>query len=107
TDTSQIVDHYFVEFNYPSGAVIASQCRHQPDTMSRVAESFQTTEGTIDTSGDSAKLKTRDGKTLYDHDAEGDPNPYQQEHNELFSAIIGGTQSNNVEYAENSTMTAL
>src|SRR5699024_4384824 len=106
-DTGQIFDHHFVEFTYPSGAVIASQCRHQPDTMSRVAESFQTTEGTIDTSGDSAKLKTRDGKTLYDHDAEGDPNPYQQEHNELFSAIRGGEQINNVEYAAKSTMTAL
>jgi len=106
-DTGQIFDHHFVEFTYPSGAVIASQCRHQPDTMSRVAESFQTSEGTIYTSGDTAKLKDWDGKTLYDHDGEGDPNPYQQEHNELFSAIRNGEQINNVEYAAKSTMTAL
>lgn len=103
----QIFDHHFVEFTYPSGAVIASQCRHQPNTMNRVSESFQTTQGTIHTSGNTATLKNRDGKTLYDHNAEGDPNPYQQEHNELFAAIRNGKQINNTEYGAKSTMTAL
>lgn len=106
-DHGQIFDHHFVEFTYPGGAVVASQCRHQPDTMNRVAESFQTTEGTIDTSGDSAVLKSWDGKTLYDHDGQEDPNPYQQEHNELFAAIRNGEHINNTEYGAKSTLTAL
>jgi predicted dehydrogenase len=103
----QIFDHHFVEFTYPSGAVIASQCRHQPGTMNRVSESFQTTQGTIHTSGNTATLKNQDGKTLYDHDGQGDTNPYQQEHNELFAAIRNGEQINNTEYGAKSTMTAL
>ncbi|WP_273567423.1 Gfo/Idh/MocA family protein [Maribacter halichondriae] len=40
-DHGEIFDHHFVEFTYPSGAVIASQCRHQPETMSRVSEFFR------------------------------------------------------------------
>ena len=27
----QIFDHHFVEFHYPRGAVISSQCRHQKE----------------------------------------------------------------------------
>ncbi len=103
----QIFDHHFVEYTYPSGAVIASQCRHQPDTMSRVAEFFQATNGTIDTAGDKAVLKSRDGETLYDHDAEKDPNPYQVEHDELFAAIRNGDQINDTEFGAKSTLTAL
>lgn len=106
-DHGQIFDHHFVEFTYPNGSVIASQCRHQPDTMSRVAEFFQGTKGTVDTAGDRGILKNRKGKTLYDHNAENDPNPYQQEHNELFAAIRNGDHINNTEYGAKSTMTAL
>ncbi|HET7361534.1 MAG TPA: Gfo/Idh/MocA family oxidoreductase, partial [Salinimicrobium sp.] len=45
----EIFDHHFVEFKYPSGAIIASQCRHQPGTWSKVGEDFQGTKGKIDT----------------------------------------------------------
>ena len=40
-DHGEIFDHHFVEFTYASGAVISSQCRHIPGTMSRVDESFK------------------------------------------------------------------
>ncbi|MDZ7694065.1 MAG: Gfo/Idh/MocA family oxidoreductase [Balneolaceae bacterium] len=103
----QIFDHHFVEFTYPSGAVIASQCRHQPNTMSRVAEFFQGTKGTIDISGDRGTLKSWDGETLYDHNADNDPNPYQQEHDELFAAIRNGNHINDTENGAKSTLTAL
>jgi len=106
-DTGQIFDHHFVEYTYPSGAVISSQCRHQPDTMNRVAERFQGTKGTVDTSGGTAVLKNRKGDVIYDHDAEDDTNPYQQEHNELFAAIRNGDHINNVEYGAKSTLAAL
>lgn len=106
-DHGQIFDHHFVEFTYPSGAVIASQCRHQEGTMSRVAEFFQTTEGTIDTAGDKGIITNWDGSTLYDHDADGDTNPYQQEHNELFAAIRNGEVINDTENGAKSTLTAI
>ena len=39
-DHGEIFDHHFVEFTYPSGAVISSQCRQIPGTMQRVDEVF-------------------------------------------------------------------
>lgn len=107
SEHGQIFDHHFVEFTYPGGAVVASQCRHQPDTMSRVSESFQGTKGSIDISGDRGTIKDLKGKAIYEHDGDEDPNPYQVEHNELFAAIRNGGHINNAEYGAKSTMTAL
>lgn len=107
-DHGEIFDHHFVEFTYPSGAVIASQCRHQQDTFSRVSESFQGTKGTIYTdSGNNAELKGYDGSSIYSHQGEGDPNPYQVEHDRLFASIRAGEVINNAEYGAKSTMTAI
>lgn len=103
----EIFDHHFVEFTYPSGAVIASQCRHQPETMSRVAEFFQGTKGTISTEGDNATLKDWSGKTLFEHRGKDDPNPYAVEHVKLFESIRNGGVLANAEYGAKSTMTAI
>ena len=106
-DFGEIFDHHFVEFTYPGGAVIASQCRHQEGCMSRVSEFFQGTKGTVDTQGDIATIKDWNGKVLYDHRGDEDPNPYQQEHDELFASIRSGGVINNAEYGAKSTMTAI
>jgi len=107
-DHGQIFDHHFVEFEYPSGAIISSQCRHQKGCLTRVAESFQGTLGTSETTcGNRAISKTYSGETIYKHDDEIDENPYQVEHDKLFSAIRSGEVINNVEYGAKSTMTAI
>lgn len=107
-DHGQIFDHHFVEFTYPGGAVISSQCRHQPNTMSRVDEVFQGTKGTIHTDGsDRGIMKSRHDNILYDHDGREDTNPYQQEHNELFTSIRSGGVISDVENAAKSTFTAI
>jgi predicted dehydrogenase len=107
-DHGEIFDHHFVEFTYPSGAVIASQCRHQKNTMSRVAEAFQGTKGMINTR-DAGKATIRDleGNPVFAADMEGAVNPYQEEHNRLFASIRNGEVINNAEYGAKSTMTAL
>ncbi len=103
----EIFDHHFVEFTYPSGAVIASQCRHQPETMSRVAEFFQGTKGTISTEGDNATLKNWSGKTLFEHRGKDDPNPYAVEHVKLFESIRSGGVLADAENGAKSTMSAI
>ena len=103
----EIFDHHFVEFTYPSGAVIASQCRHQPDTMNRVSEFFQGTKGTVSTEGDNATIKAWDGETIFEHRGQDDPNPYQVEHIKLFESIRNGGVISNAENGANSTMTAI
>jgi predicted dehydrogenase len=107
-DHGHIFDHHVVEFEYENGAIISSQCRHQPGTKNRVDESFQGTLGTSYTDGGSAaRLKKYDGTSIYNHNNENDINPYQQEHNRLFKSIRDGGVINNTEYGAESTMTAI
>ncbi len=86
-DFGEIFDHHFVEFEYDDGSRMFSQCRHQPGTMSRVTEVFQGTNGSAPRPG---VLITRRGFELIKHDDRNDPNPYQVEHDELFSAVAKG-----------------
>ncbi|MEX0275839.1 MAG: Gfo/Idh/MocA family protein [Flavobacteriaceae bacterium] len=88
-DHGEIFDHHFVEFTYPSGAVISSQCRHQKGCMNKVDEIFHGTKGRLVASaGTITDLK---GNPLFDHQKnigdQKDPNPYQVEHDRLFAAI--------------------
>lgn len=107
-DHGQIFDHHFVEFTYPNGAVISSQCRHQPGTMSRVDEVLQGTKGNIYVSGNgNGHIKKYNGSVIYDHRGKSDPNPYQVEHDELFASIRSGKVINDIEYGAKSTMTAI
>ncbi|MGB6153892.1 MAG: Gfo/Idh/MocA family oxidoreductase [Pricia sp.] len=103
----EIFDHHFVEFTYPNGAVIASQCRHQPETMSRVSEFFQGTKGTVSTEGNNTAITDYNGKTLFEHRGKDDPNPYEVEHVKLFESIrIGGVIAD-AENGAKSTMSAI
>ncbi|MEM8509278.1 MAG: Gfo/Idh/MocA family oxidoreductase [Bacteroidota bacterium] len=103
----EIYDHHFVEFTYPSGAVVASQCRHQLDTMSRVSESFQGTKGTISTEGFTTQIKDWEGNTVFKHREKEDPNPYEVEHVKLFEAIRSGAVLADAEHGAKSTMSAI
>lgn len=108
-DHGEIFDHHFVEFEYPGGAIISSQCRHQKDCFRRVAESFQGTKGTVDLSGRNiANLKSYKGKSIYEHSGTKDPSPYQTEHDKLFQAIRGQRDYiNDGDYGAKSTMSAI
>ena len=86
-DHGEIFDHHFVEFTYDSGATVLSQCRHMPDCMNRVSEGFHGSNGTAPEPG---LIKSATGHALFHYDDEGDPNPYQVEHDELFAAVAAG-----------------
>ena len=108
-DHGEIFDHHFVEFTYPSGAVISSQCRHQRGCNNKVDESFQGTKGCITTS--KGLITDLNGNEQYQHPAQvkgqRDTNPYQEEHNQLFSSIRNKGVIANAEYAAKSTLTAI
>lgn len=104
----QIFDHHFVEYTYPSGVTVASQCRQIPGCYNRVAEDFQGTKGFVYTDGgNNAVIRDRNKNIRYEHDGEEDPNPYQQEHDELFASIKRGNVINDTEYAAKATMSAI
>ena len=107
-DHGEIFDHHFVEFTYPSGAVISSQCRHQPGCAEMVEERFQATGGTLFTSGgNDAVLTNRAGETLYKHRGLFDRSPYQIEHDTLFASIREGGHIDTADYGAQATLTAI
>jgi predicted dehydrogenase len=106
-DHGEIFDHHFVEFTYPSGAVIASQCRHIPGTMSRVDEVFQGTLGSV-TLG-KGEITDVQGTLQYKYPrrSSDDANPYQVEHDRLFAAIRNGDVIADAENGAMSTLSAI
>lgn len=106
-DHGEIFDHHFVEFTYPGGAVIASQCRHQPGCMIRVDEAFQGTKGSVVIG--KGEIKGLDGQVSYKYPGKWgeDPNPYQVEHDRLFASIRNGEVIADAENAAKSTLTAI
>jgi len=109
-DHGEIFDHHSVEFTYASGAVISSFCRHMPGCEDMVLERFQTTGGSIDTHGNfkgDSTLRDRSGKELYSHNGLLDGNPYQIEHEDLFTQIRRGSHVNQAQYAAKSTLSAI
>lgn len=103
----EIFDHHFVEFTYANGAVISSQCRHIPGTMNRVDEVFQGTKGSLEIGKGS--ITDLEGNTLYKYPKKWgeDPNPYQVEHDHLFSSIRSGGVIADAENGAMSTLTAI
>ena len=104
-DHGQIFDHHYVEFNYSSGAVISSQCRHQPGTNRNVSERFQGTNGSV--SFKKNKIIDLNGNEIFSYKQRGDKSPYQIEHDKLFKSIRDGNVINDGEYGAKSTLTAI
>ena len=107
-DHGEIFDHHYVEFKYPSGAVIHSQCRHQPGTLRKVNEVLVGTKGVINlTNGGVVTINDHNGNLLHKYDPKNDISPYQIEHNKLFKSIRSGGQIDDTEYGATATMTAI
>ena len=104
----EIFDHHFVEYKYPSGAVISSQCRHQPGTWSKVGETFQGSKGIIDMNdAGAASIVDLQGNNIYQYRNQRDPNPYQVEHDKLFASIRNKGVISDAENGAKSTMAAI
>jgi len=106
-DHGEIFDHHFVEYTYANGAVIASQCRHQPGTEVRVDEVFQGTKGGIVTGA--AEITDLEGNVVFKHaGTDWDAgNPYQLEHDRLFASIRSGGLISDAENGAKSTLSAI
>lgn len=103
----EIFDHHYVEFNYNSGAVISSQCRHQKGCDSRIDEVFQGTKGSVEL-GKGVITDLR-GKELYRYPSVlgQEENPYQVEHDEFFKSIRSNDIISDAENGAKSTLSAI
>jgi myo-inositol 2-dehydrogenase / D-chiro-inositol 1-dehydrogenase len=101
----EIFDHHAVEYIWDNDVYVNSQSEHTPNTWSRVSEAIICTGGIA--YPDSGTIKDHAGKTLFRHKDDGDPNPYQVEHNELYAAIKNNTPHNDAHRGANSSMIAV
>lgn len=101
-DYGQIFDHHVVEFTYPDGSTMLSECRHMEGCWNQVAEFATGTKGRSNISAGMIKSPAEEWK--YDGER---ADPYQLEHDHLFAAIREGKPYNEAEYGAHSTMTAI
>jgi len=94
--SGQIYDHFAVEFEYPNGVRMFSQCRQIDNTDSNVSEAVVGTKGA---------LQRIEAGLNY---AGQKPNPYVVEHTDLIAAIRGAAPYiNEAQNVAESTMTAI
>ncbi len=97
-----IFDHFAVEFEYPGGISMFSQCRQINGCLNKVEETVVGTEGS---SNGKDLIRPRSGKPWRFRDK--DPNPYQQEHEDLIASIRAGEPINEARALAESTMTGI
>jgi myo-inositol 2-dehydrogenase / D-chiro-inositol 1-dehydrogenase len=103
---SEIYDHHAVNFTYPGGARIASQCKQFPGGDGRVDEEFQGSKGVLKLRPGSAVITDLAGKEIWKFSGPN-PDPYQVEHDELHAAIRNGTPKNDAYYGATSSFSAV
>jgi predicted dehydrogenase len=101
-DDGEIYDHFAVQFEYEDGSICFSECRHQPGCWNSVSEFAQGTKGRAEING--YKILNDDP---WRYKAEGAKDPYQQEHDDLFTAIRQNKEYSEIQYGAESTMTAI
>jgi predicted dehydrogenase len=95
-----IFDHFAVEFEYPNGVRVASQCRQTKGCAERVEEKIVGTKGYAFGYGEIGGANT--------WKFEGDePNPYVVEHADLIASIRGGKPLNEGKRIAESTLCAI
>jgi predicted dehydrogenase len=97
-----IYDHFAVEFEYPGGVRMFSQCRQINGCDNIIGEAVVGTRGESNCEN---FIKPKTGKAWHFKGAH--PNPYSQEHVDLIASIRAGEPLNEAQAVAESTMTAI
>lgn len=98
-----VFDHFAIEYEYPGGVTLQSQCRQIDGCHGRVDETFVGEKGTLQVSPSAARI---DGAKPWKFEGDN-PNPYVEEHKDLVRAITGGPYVNEGVRIAESTLTAI
>jgi predicted dehydrogenase len=108
-DYGHIWDHFAVEFDYPNGAFVLSQCRQINQCWNSVSEHIHGSKGQCDAGGYMLfDLKGENGKRVITREqAKAAVDPYVQEHTDLIASVRSGKPINELKNVAESTMTAI
>jgi myo-inositol 2-dehydrogenase / D-chiro-inositol 1-dehydrogenase len=101
----QIWDHFAVEFTYPDGTKMFSQCRHWDRTETSVSEHFIGSKGTLSISDRMDPIIKSSAGDWTTKRWAGDA--WHQEHHDLFAELRRGKVYNEGDYGAHSTMSAI
>lgn len=97
-----IYDHFAVEYDYPNGVRVFSQCRQMDRCEGKVEEAVTGTKGS---SNCKDYLRVKGGESWRFRETE--VNPYQQEHDDLIASIRAGEPLNEARAVAESTLTGI
>src|SRR5258708_14264642 len=103
-DYGHIYDHFAIDYEYASGAPLASQCRQIQGCASNVTEALVGTKGTCHT--DNSGKYSISGTNAWKFEGR-DNRPYVQEHADFIAAIRAGQPYNELKTVAESTLTAI
>lgn len=98
-----IYDHFNTVYEWANGVRCFSSCRQWESTSTDVSDWITGTKATAELQDH--VIKGRDGAT-WKHEANGEDNMYQNEHNAFFASIRNGEPLNNGDYMCKSTLIA-
>lgn len=104
-----IWDHFAVEYDYPNGAFVLSQCRQIDQCWNNVSEHLHGTKGQCNAGGYMIfDLNGGNGRrTISREAAKNAVDPYIQEHTDLIASVRSGTPINELKNVAESTLTAI
>jgi hypothetical protein len=97
-----IYDHFAVEFEYPNGVTMFSQCRQINGCQNKVSE---TVFGSLGTSNCANRIDLKSGTPWRFGGTSG--SPYRLTHEDLVASILSGTPINEAHAVAESTMTGI
>jgi predicted dehydrogenase len=97
-----IFDHFAIEFEYPGGISMFSQCRQINGCLNLVGEGVVGTEGV---SNCKDRIEPKDGERW--RFRERGSSPYRQEHEDLIASIRAGNPLNEAQAFAESSMTGI
>jgi predicted dehydrogenase len=97
-----IFDHFAVEFEYPNGVFMFSQCRQINNCKNNVSEFVAGTGGT---SNCEDRIYPKKGKPWRFREKQA--SPYRQEHEDLIASVREGNPINEARAVAESTMTGI
>jgi predicted dehydrogenase len=96
-----IYDHFAVEYEYPGGITVFSQCRQMNGCENIVGEAVVGTKGS---SNCADRIESKSGRWRFRGAAQS---PYQQEHQDLIATILAGNAINEAQAIAESTLTGI
>ena len=96
-----IFDHFAVDFEYPNGVRVLSECRQIDNCANNVSERVVGTKGNWN-----SQSGMMHGATDWKYDGPGN-NAYQQEHRDLIASIRAGKPLNEAKRVAESVLTAI